>query len=59
MNWNSLEEFLHMGGAGLYVWGSYLMVLVLMVAEPVLTALRHREAKEALVRHLEDKELTS
>ena len=27
MNWGSLSEFLAMGGYGLYVWGSYGVVL--------------------------------
>ena len=32
MNWGSFSEFLHMGGYGLYVWGSYGgTVLVLML----------------------------
>ncbi len=44
MNWNSLEEFLAMGGYGLYVWGSYALALVLMLLEPRLVARRHRRA---------------
>ena len=42
MNWGSLSEFLAMGGYGLYVWGSYGVVLVLMVAEPLLARHRYR-----------------
>ena len=44
MNWGSLSEFLAMGGYGLYVWGSYGVVLVLMVAEPLLARHRDRQA---------------
>ena len=44
MYWNSINDFLHMGGYGLYVWGSAGMALVLMVAEPILAARRHRKA---------------
>lgn len=44
MHWNSLEEFLRMGGYGLYVWGSYAMALLVMVAEPLLAQRRHRRA---------------
>jgi heme exporter protein D len=33
MNWNSLSEFIHMGGYGLYVWGSYSMVAAVMILE--------------------------
>ena len=45
MNWQSFDQFLHMGGYGLYVWGSAGMALVLMVMEPVLAARRHRRAR--------------
>lgn len=47
MNWRSLGEFLAMGGYGLYVWGAYAMVLVLMLCEPALAARRHRQALRA------------
>lgn len=33
MNWNSVSEFINMGGYGLYVWGSYLMVVAVLVLE--------------------------
>ena len=33
MNWNSVSEFIQMGGYGLYVWGSYSMVAAVMVLE--------------------------
>lgn len=46
MNWNSASEFFQMGGYGLYVWGSYAVTLVLMLAEPVLAAQRRRRAAE-------------
>ncbi len=44
MIWGSLSEFLNMGGYGLYVWGSYGVVMVLMVAEPLLARHRFRKA---------------
>jgi heme exporter protein D len=44
MSWSSFDEFLHMGGYGLYVWGSYGVVLVVMVLEAVLTKRRQRRA---------------
>lgn len=44
MHWNSFEEFIHMGGYGLYVWGSYALTLVLMWVEPVLAQSRQRRA---------------
>jgi heme exporter protein D len=48
MYWNSFSEFVHMGGYGLYVWGSTGMALVLMLLEPLLAARRHRRALNAL-----------
>ena len=45
MHWNSLGEFLHMGGYGLYVWGSYGLCLLVMLVEPVLVQQRFRRAR--------------
>ncbi len=44
MNWNSLDEFLHMGGYGLYVWGSYGVTLAVMLGEALLARSRHARA---------------
>jgi len=44
MSWNSFDEFVRMGGYGLYVWGSYGVVLVVMILEAVLTRRRERRA---------------
>ena len=48
MIWNSAAEFFAMGGYGLYVWGSYAVVLACMAVEPVLALQRHRTARQAL-----------
>jgi heme exporter protein D len=47
MQWNSAADFFHMGGYGLYVWGSYGLALVLMSIEPVLARKRHERALAA------------
>ena len=45
MNWGSLSEFLSMKGYGLYVWGSYGMTALLMLAGlGALIGLRRRPA---------------
>ena len=44
MNWGSAEAFFHMGGYGLYVWGSYVVTAAIMVVEPWLAARRRRRA---------------
>jgi heme exporter protein D len=44
MMWNSASDFFHMGGYGLYVWGSYAVCAAFMLAEPLLARHRHRQA---------------
>ncbi len=46
MNWNSLGQFLAMGGYGYFVWMSYGAALVLIVGEVVNVRLRRRRALE-------------
>lgn len=42
MNWGSWQNFMAMGGYGLYVWGSYIVTLVVLVAEIVSLTMRRR-----------------
>jgi heme exporter protein D len=44
VNWRSADEFFAMGGYGLYVWGSYAVTALVMLAEPLLARRRHRLA---------------
>ena len=44
MQWQSLDHFLHMGGYGLYVWGSYAVTLAVIAAEVALATHRRRRA---------------
>lgn len=44
MNWNSAAEFFHMGGYGFFVWTSYAVCAVCMLAEPLLARARHQQA---------------
>jgi heme exporter protein D len=39
-----MDEFLHMGGYGLYVWGSYGVTLAVMLFEAVAAIRRRRQA---------------
>ena len=36
MYWNSFSDFLVMGTHGVYVWGSFIVMAILMVLEPTL-----------------------
>ena len=42
MNWNSVGEFLQMGGYGLYVWGSFAVCALVIAGECSGIALRRR-----------------
>ncbi len=46
----SVSEFFHMGGYGLYVWGSFGMTALLLAAEPVLLRRRRNEILKRLAR---------
>ncbi len=47
--WNSLSDFLAMGGYGLYVWGSFGVTAAIMAIEPFLVA-RHRKTTIARLK---------
>ncbi len=42
MNWHSVGEFVHMGGYGLYVWGSFAACALVFGVECAGLALRRR-----------------
>lgn len=50
MVWESWADFLHMGGYGLYVWGSVIVTFGFMVVELVILSLRRRAIMEHLGR---------
>ena len=49
MNWHGAADFFAMGGYGLYVWGAYAVTAACLLAEPVIVAMRHAQARRALV----------
>jgi heme exporter protein D len=51
MNWGSWQNFFAMGGYGLYVWGSYAVTLVVLVAEIVELFMRRRGVIERLGKY--------
>lgn len=55
-----MSEFLHMGGYGLYVWGSFGATALCMVAEPLLLRGRSRQIKKRIARMMRlEQEATS
>ena len=43
MSWGSLNEFLAMGGYGLYVWGSYGVTFLCLAIEIILLVKRETQ----------------
>ncbi|HEV8590293.1 MAG TPA: heme exporter protein CcmD [Pyrinomonadaceae bacterium] len=46
MHWNSLSEFISMGGYGVYVWGSFGVTSVLLTAEIIMLRARKRKLEQ-------------
>ena len=46
LNWHSVGEFLHMGGYGLYVWGSFAMCALVIGLECRGVAARRRALRD-------------
>ena len=43
-----MAEFFHMGGYGLYVWGSFGVTALFMIAEPLLLRSRGRQIRKRI-----------
>ncbi len=61
MNWGSPAEFFAMGGYALYVWGSFGVCALALVAEPILVGRRRSDIlkslrREVLAEEIEQKE---
>ena len=56
MHWNSVDEFLAMGGYALYVWGSFGACAIAMLLEPWLLKRRRTEIRESIRRELRARE---
>lgn len=54
MIWHSVSDFVAMGGYGLYVWGSYGVAAVVLLAEPLLARRRYRAALRASAPELDE-----
>jgi heme exporter protein D len=48
MIWESWRDFFAMGGYALYVWGSFIVVLLCMAGEIAALALRNKTARAQL-----------
>ncbi len=52
IHWNSVGDFLAMGGYGLYVWGSFGVTALVMAIEPILVARQRKNTIARLKRQL-------
>lgn len=50
MQWASWSDFWAMGGYGFYVWGSYGVTVVLMIAEVIFVVRRRSATLEQIAR---------
>ena len=50
MHWNSLADFLAMGGYGLYVWGSFLVTAACLLIEVMVLKRGDSETRRRLKR---------
>lgn len=46
----SIAEFFHMGGYALYVWGSFGMMALLLLAEPIMVYQQRKSILQRLRR---------
>jgi heme exporter protein D len=59
MNWNSLNDFLAMGGYAFYVWGSFGVTALALALEPLLIRKRRRDILRTLRREREAEEVSA
>ena len=57
MYWNSLADFLAMGNHGLYVWGSFAVMAIVMILEPVLLIRGRKQLIDRLRRQMRAEKL--
>jgi heme exporter protein D len=50
MQWHSAAEFFAMGGYAFYVWSSFGLCALAMIAEPLLLRRRRRQVERSLRR---------
>ncbi len=54
--WSSFSDFLHMGGYALFVWGSYLVTIFVLIIEIALLQSRNRALRKTLISEIRESE---
>ena len=57
MYWNSFADFLAMGKHGVYVWGSFVVMALVMILEPLLLVRGRKQLVNRLRRQLRAEKL--
>ena len=57
MYWNSFADFLAMGKHGVYDWGSFVVMALVMIVEPILIVRSRRQLAERLRRQYRAEQL--
>ena len=52
IHWNSFADFLHMGGYGFYVWGSFGVTALIMAVEPIMVVRNRKTTIARLKRQM-------
>ena len=55
--WNTFADFLAMGKHGVYVWGSFVVMALVMIVEPILIVRSRRQLAERLRRQYRAEQL--
>ena len=59
MQWNSVSEFFEMGGYAFYVWGSFGLTALVMLAEPLLIRARRKAVLQSLRNEIQSENTPS
>lgn len=56
MQWNSFQDFWHMGGYGFYVWSSFGLTAAVIAAEVALVRARRQRVQQELRDNFDSEE---
>jgi heme exporter protein D len=54
--WSNFSDFLQMGGYALFVWGSYLVTILVIVIEIALLRSRNKALRKTLISEIRESE---
>jgi len=54
--WSSFSDFLQMGGYALFVWGSYLVTIFVLIIEIALLRSRNKALRKTLISEIRESE---